>query len=121
MTMPSEADIDAAHPEAFDYVMGVLDPAEVQAFRRHMDQCHHCRAVADEYRELGQKIQNLPPTDSPSPGLEERTVAAMVRAMADRRPTRDYPAIHDVSPVSGVSQRDTTRAYPIPGVSPLQP
>ena len=53
-----------------------------------MAQCRYCQAVVNEYGELGQMIQNLPPAVSPSPGLEERTVAAMVRAIADQRPTR---------------------------------
>lgn len=116
--MPSEADIQAAHPEAFDYIMGVLDPRGVQAFQRHMAQCRYCQAVVNEYGELGQMIQNLPPAVSPSPGLEERTVAAMVRAIADQRPTQDYPTVRSVPPVSDVSEPEATQVHPIPVTPP---
>ena len=87
--MLSERDIELAHPEAFDFVWGNLPPAERAEFNRHLGGCRYCQGVVDEYSEIGQIIKNLPPHVEPPADLEDRTVAAMVAALAEQRAKTD--------------------------------
>lgn len=87
--MLSERDIELAHPEAFDFVWGNLPTASRADFNRHLLGCRHCQAIVDEYSDIGRIIKNLPPHVEPSAELEERTVAAMVTALADQRDRSD--------------------------------
>ena len=80
--MLSERDVELAHPEAFDFVWGNLPAAKRAAFNRHLAGCRYCQGVVDEYSEIGQIIKHLPPHVEPPPDLEDRTVAAMVAALA---------------------------------------
>ena len=104
--MLSELDIEAAHPDAFDFVFGNLPSAKRADFNRHLVGCRYCQAVVDEYSEIGGIIQQLPPHADPPGDLEDRTVAAMVAALADRRASTDRR--------SDAEDQAATRAYPIP-------
>ena len=77
--MLSERDIEAAHPDAFDFAFGNLPPAKHAEFNRHLSGCSYCQAVVDEYSEIGRIIKLLPPHAEPAADLEDRTVAAMTR------------------------------------------
>jgi hypothetical protein len=83
--MLSERDIEQAHPEAFDFVFGNLPSAKRAEFNRHLASCRYCQSVIDEYADIGRIIKNLPPHVEPPADLEERTVAAMVAALAGQR------------------------------------
>ena len=109
--MLSERDIEQAHPEAFDFAFGNLPSARRAEFNRHLAGCGYCQAVVDEYREIGQVIKQLPPHVEPPPDLEDRTVTAMVAALAEQRATGRRPDAEDEA---------ATRAYPIPGRQPFQ-
>jgi hypothetical protein len=109
--MLSERDIEQAHPEAFDFAFGNLPSARSAEFNRHLAGCGYCQAIVDEYREIGQVIKHLPPHVEPPPDLEDRTVAAMVAALAEQRATGRRPDAEDEA---------ATRAYPIPGRQPFQ-
>ena len=104
--MLSERDIELAHPEAFDFAFGNLPAAKRAEFNRHLTGCGYCQAVVEEYSEIGQVIKSLPPHVEPPADLEERTVAAMVNALAEQRakPGRR----------SGAEDLAATRVYPIP-------
>ena len=104
--MLSERDIELAHPEAFDFVWGNLPAATHAEFDRHLLGCRYCQAVVDEYGEIGRIIKLLPPHVEPSADLEDRTVAAMVAAMAEQRAS--------TARRSDAEDRAATRAYPIP-------
>ena len=104
--MLSERDIDAAHPDAFDFVFGNLPAAKRADFNRHLIGCRYCQAVVDEYSEIGGIIQQLPPHVDPPAELEDRIVAAMVTAQAEQQ-TRP-----EAEP--GAEDPRATRAYPIP-------
>jgi hypothetical protein len=108
--MLSERDIELAHPEAFDFVWGNLPAASHADFDRHLLGCRYCRAIVDEYSEIGQVIKNLPPHVEPPTELEERTVAAMVTAMAEQRGKTEHH--------SDAGDQAATRAYPIPNRQP---
>ncbi|MEV6634695.1 zf-HC2 domain-containing protein [Actinoplanes sp. NPDC051470] len=43
------------------YVLGVLDPGERSTVQKHLDGCEHCRAEADELREMEAALGELPP------------------------------------------------------------
>jgi anti-sigma factor RsiW len=81
--MLSERDIEAAHPDAFDFAWGNLPAAERAEFNRHLSGCRYCQGVVDEYSEIGRIIKLLPPHDEPPADLEDRTVAAMAAVMAE--------------------------------------
>jgi hypothetical protein len=105
--MLSERDIELAHREAFDFVWGNLSAASRVDFDRHLLGCRYCRAIVDEYGEIGRIVKLLPPHVEPSPDLEDRTVAAMVAVIAEQRATaRRQP--------DGNEDRVLTRTYPIP-------
>jgi hypothetical protein len=108
--MLSERDVELAHPEAFDSVWGNLPAARRAAFNRHLAGCRYCQGVVDEYSEIGQIVKNLPPHVEPPPDLEDRTVAAMVAALADQRARTDHR--------SDPEDQAATSLYPIPEVRP---
>jgi len=105
--MLSERDIEAAHPDAFDFVWGNLPAAKRAEFNRHLSGCRYCQGVVQEYSEIGRIITLLPPHVEPPAGLEDRTVAAMVAALAEEQAEVDRPA--------GTEDRAATRVYPVPG------
>ena len=75
-------------------------------FNRHLSSCRHCPAVIDEYSEIGQIIQQLPPHVDPPAELEDRTVAAMTAALAAQRV--------EPAPQADAEDRTATRVYRIP-------
>ena len=87
--MLSEREIGLAHPDAFDFAFGNLPAAKRAEFNRHLSGCSHCQAVVEEYSEIGGIIKQLPPHVEPSADLEDRTVAAMVTALAGQRAKTD--------------------------------
>jgi hypothetical protein len=104
--MLSDRDIELAHPDAFDFVWGNLPAAKRAEFNRHLSSCPYCQAVVDEYREIGQIIKLLPPHAEPAADLEDRTVAAMVAALAEQPSATDRRA--------DAADQAATRVYPIP-------
>jgi hypothetical protein len=108
--MLSERDIEQAHPEAFDFVFGNLPSAKRAEFNRHLASCRYCQGVVSEYSEIGGIIKNLPPHVEPPAGLEDRTVAAMVAALAKQKAKPDRRA--------DAEDQAVTRLYPIPGRQP---
>ena len=106
--MLSERDIELADLDAFDFVWGNLPAAKRADFDRHLAGCRYCRAIVDEYSEIGQIVKLLPPHVEPPASLEDRTVAAMVAALTEQRADR-RPDVED---------RAATRAYPIPRPPP---
>ncbi len=81
--MLSERDVEAAHPDAFDFVWDNLPAAKRAEFNRHLSGCRYCQGVVDEYSEIGRVIRLLPPHVEPPADLEDRTVAGMAAAMAE--------------------------------------
>ena len=80
--MLSETDIELAHPQAFDFVFGNLPSPDAAGFSEHLGGCPHCQGVVAEYGKIGRIIQELPPHVEPPADLEDRAVAAMLRAPA---------------------------------------
>jgi hypothetical protein len=107
--MLSERDIEAAHPDAFDFVFGNLPAAKRADFNRHLIGCRYCQAVVDEYSEIGGIIQQLPPHVDPPAELEDRVVAAIVTAQAEQRSQLDA----ETGAETGAEDQSATRAYPI--------
>ena len=112
--MLSERDVELAHPEAFDFAFGNLPRDKRAEFNRHLGGCRYCQGVVDEYSDIGEIIKNLPPHVEPPAELEDRTVAAMVAALAEQRASTDR--------CSDAEDQVTTRVYPIPEVHhPAEP
>ena len=113
--MLTEQQIELAHPEAFDFAFGTLPTAEGVTFIRHLTGCRHCRAVVDEYSEIGGIIKNLPPGTEPPADLEDRTVAAMTAALAGHKAE---PGKHPDAAEHDTEDRAVTRIYPKPERKP---
>ena len=112
--MLSERDIELAHPDSFDFVFGTLPSGNEVLFHRHLDGCPSCQKVIDEYTGIGRIFQDLPPHVEPPAGLEDRTVAAMITALAEQRAHSDHRSEGD--------DQTAARVYPIPGVRrPAEP
>jgi hypothetical protein len=107
--MLSERDVELAHPEAFDFVWGNLPAAKRAGFNRHLGG-RYCQGVVDEYSEIGRIIKNLPPHVEPPADLEDRTVAAMVAALAGHRAKADRR--------SDPEDQAATRVLPRPQLQP---
>jgi len=105
--VPSERDIELAHPEAFDFVFGNLPEAQRAEFNHHLGGCRYCQGVIEKYSDIGRVISNLPPHVEPPASLEDRTVAAMVAALAGQRAR--------TSRRTDAEDQTATRAYPVPG------
>jgi Anti-sigma-K factor rskA len=104
--MLTERDIELAHPDAFDFAFGNLPEVKQAEFTHHLSSCPHCQKVLDEYSDIGRIIKNLPLHVEPPADLEDRTVAAMVAALAEQRATTDRrPDTED---------QVVTRLYPRP-------
>ena len=116
--MLSETEIQAAHPEAFDFVFGNLPSAKRAEFNRHLSSCRHCHAVVDEYSDIGRIIKQLPPHVGPSADLEARTISAMVeRASAELQPGAEDQSATQLHPKPAElsTAEPEARVYPIPG------
>jgi hypothetical protein len=109
--MISDRDIELAHPEAFDVAFGNLAAAKRAGFDRHLTGCRYCQSVVAEYSEIGRILKDLPPHVAPPAGLEQRTVTAILAAMAGQRPQPE--------PRPGSQDQAATRIYPTPGQRPL--
>jgi hypothetical protein len=111
--MLSERDIDAAHPDAFDFVFGNLPAARRADFNRHLIGCRYCQAVVEEYSEIGGIIQQLPPHVDPPAGLEDRIVGAMGAVLAGQGA--------EPEPQSDAADQGATRVYSISPQPPAVP
>jgi hypothetical protein len=83
--MPTEGQVDLAHPEAADWVLGTLEPAESEEFQRHLTSCGHCQLAVAEFGHIGRILQHLPPAVEPPLDLEARTIASVLAAAANDR------------------------------------
>ncbi len=124
--MPPDSKADLAHPEAADWVLGTMGPAQAEDFPRHLTGCLHCQAAVAEFGELGQMLQHLPPAAEPSPGLEARTIASVLAAAAmsptpkadrrsdpeDQAATRVQPR-PQLQPPAGDETRPTVTRLPV--------
>ena len=125
--MPPDSKADLAHPEAADWMLGTLGPAQAEDFPHHLTDCPHCRAAVAEFGELGQLLQHLPPAAEPPPGLEARTIASVLAAAAkDPTPTADRRSDPEDQAATRVQPRpqlqppagDETRVQPRPQLQP---
>ncbi len=108
--MLSERDLELAHPEAFDFAFGNLPEDKRAEFNRHLGGCRYCQSVVDEYAGIGPIIKDLPPHVEPPADLEDRSVAAMVAALAEHRASAGRR--------SDVEDQAATQIYPIPERQP---
>ena len=83
--MPSEGRAELVHPEAAGWLLGTLDPAEADGFRRHLPDCPHCQAAMTELAPVRRALHGVPPPVDPPPGLEARTVAAVLDAASRKQ------------------------------------
>jgi hypothetical protein len=125
--MPPDSKADLAHPEAADWVLGTMGPAQAEDFPRHLTDCLHCRAAVAEFGELGQMLQHLPPAAELPPGLEARTIASVLAPAAkyptptaDRRPDPEDQATTRIQPRPQLQPPagDETRIQPRPQLQP---
>ena len=73
------------------YVLGALEPDEMEEMRRHLADCARCTAEARSLAELPALLDMAQADDeiaAPSPGLEEEVLDRFVRDRARSRPRR---------------------------------
>jgi anti-sigma factor RsiW len=99
--MPSEGRAELAHPEAAGWLLGTLDPAETDVFRRHLPGCAHCQAAMTELAPVRRALRGLSPPVDPPPGLEARAVAAVLDAASGGWAGRRRPGRRALGSVSG--------------------
>jgi anti-sigma-K factor RskA len=100
--VPPDGNIGSAHPEAADWVLGTLGPAEREEFQRHLAVCPHCRAAVAEFGDLGRTLRHLPPAVEPSPDLEARIITSVLAAsIAQRAAVPATDVAPDVPPGGG--------------------
>ena len=124
--MPPDREADLAHPEAADWVLGTLGPAQAEDFPRHLTDCPQCRAAVAEFGELGQMLQHLPPAAEPPPGLEARTIASVLAAAKYPTPKADHRPGPEAQTATRIQPRpqlqppaaDETRVQPRPQLQP---
>lgn len=94
VSMPSEGRAEFAHPEAAGWLLGALDPAETDVFRRHLPGCAHCQAAMTDLAPARRALRGFSPPVNPPPGLEARTVAAVLDAASrGQQPSQTAPKI----------------------------
>ncbi|MGD0928627.1 MAG: anti-sigma factor [Streptosporangiaceae bacterium] len=116
--MPSDQDIELAHPEAFDFVFGNLPPDATEEFNRHLDGCRYCQTIVADYSDIGRIVQSLPPHVEPPADLEDRTVAAVLLAMAGQPIAIAGEPTKADQPSSGAEDLAATRTYQVPQAPP---
>ena len=88
--MLSERDIELAHPEAFDFVFGNLPAGQASRVQPPSERVPLLpEASSTSTATSAGSSSNLPPHVEPPADLEDRTVAAMVAALADQRAKTD--------------------------------
>lgn len=74
------------------YVLGALEPAEMEAMRRHLESCPRCAREERELSGLPSLLDEIDPADVPPPVLaaevEERVLDRFVRERAEPRVAR---------------------------------
>lgn len=75
----------AAHPDAAGWVLGALDPAEVEEFAVHLEDCEPCRQAVRDLQATRALLEvAAPPVEVPV-GLQARTLRAVeLAAQQDR-------------------------------------
>lgn len=65
------------------YALGALEPDEVDAVERHLEECAACRALADEARRNAQLLLYAAPPAEPPASLRGRLLARIAQEKAD--------------------------------------
>jgi len=73
----------ALHEDLGAYVLGMLDPVELETFRAHLAGCPACQSELEELEETARLLTNAPKAVEPPPDLRVRTLAALQRAQAE--------------------------------------
>jgi hypothetical protein len=118
--MPPEGQVELAHPEAADWMLGNLRADQAVKFQQHLASCPHCQAAVAEFGVVGQMVQRLPPATEPPSGLEERTIARVLSAAAHHR---EAPQLHHVpaAPPADAEDQTGTQARQSQGATGTEP
>jgi anti-sigma-K factor RskA len=74
------------------YVLGALDPGEMEEMRRHLATCPHCGPEAARLRELPGLLDRIAPADVPPPSLSPQVEEAVLDRFArERREAGERP------------------------------
>jgi hypothetical protein len=111
--MPPSGQVELAHPQAADWVLGTLGPERAEDFQGHLMSCVHCQAAVAEFGQFGQMLQNLPSAVEPPADLEARTVASvLVPAAFEQAATRLRQVPEASSP--SAAEPESAPAVPVP-------
>lgn len=91
---PASDDADTFQELAAAFALGALDPAEVAAFREHLEGCRRCRSLVAEYAAVAAALPETLDEMEASPSLRGRVLSAAWRERPIETPPS--PAAHDV-------------------------
>jgi anti-sigma-K factor RskA len=84
------------------YVLGALEPDEVDIVDRHLDECADCRAAAEDVRSLASQLLLAAPQTPPPSALRARVLGAIRTEAATREqigPTPSSSGLGEDTPV----------------------
>jgi anti-sigma factor RsiW len=101
--------------DAAAYVLGALEPAEVERYRNHLTRCAPCRKEVEALQPVVQRLRSgMPPAEPPGRVLEQ--VMAQVRAEADLlRAAEALPAGFGPRSASDARRRRAPRSFALAG------
>jgi anti-sigma factor RsiW len=76
----SETFPGVSHREAAGWVLGALDPHDVERFKGHLESCAQCQAAVTELERVTRLLKTAMPAALPSADLRARTLASVERA-----------------------------------------
>jgi len=79
------------HAEVAGWALGVLDPADAQAFKDHLRTCNHCQEAAAEFEPVVQGLRRAAPAVEPPEYLEANTIAAVQQVVISSRQADAQP------------------------------
>ena len=82
--MPSDLEPELGHTaDAAGFALGALTPADALAFQEHLPGCAECQQAVADFQRVARVLKRPTPQVELSPGLEERTITAVLQAAAD--------------------------------------
>jgi anti-sigma-K factor RskA len=101
--------------DAAAYVLGALEPAEVERYRNHLTRCAPCRKEVEALQPVVQRLRSgMPPAEPPGRVLEQ--VMAQVRAEADLlRSAEALPEAFGARSAGGARRRRVPRSFALAG------
>jgi hypothetical protein len=106
------------HMDAALYVLGKLDPGELERFQAHLEGCRQCRTELEELEGLPAVLLEAAPAEPPPPELRARTLSAVREAAGYEGPVE--PPVPEPAAMADVRElRPRSRWAPLAAAAAL--